>query len=112
MSCAKIGIHTKKRTNRHKEKETEALSACVGADSLLFKTKRQMCGESYTSCSVSPMRHLFLCAITSHVFALSFTSQQGYCMSPEADKRSLMVQLLGVNGQINLAYLKEKLPIK
>ncbi len=97
--------HTHTRTNRHKEKETEALSACVDADSLLFKTKRQMWGESYDSCSVSSMCHLFLCAI-------SFTFQQGYCMSPEADKSSLMVQLLGVNGQINLAHLKEKLPIK
>lgn len=35
-----------------------------------------------------------------------------YSMSLEADKSPLMVQLLGVNGQINLAHLKEKLPIK
>lgn len=58
--------HKHTRTNRHKEKETETLSACVDADSLLFKTKRQMCEESYTSCSVSSMCHLFLCTIPSH----------------------------------------------
>lgn len=57
----KTGIlhkHTDTRTNRHKEKETEALSACVDADSVLFKTKRQMCGESYDGCFMSSMSHL------------------------------------------------------
>lgn len=38
--------HSDTQTNTHKEKETETLSACVDADSRLFKTKRQMCGKS------------------------------------------------------------------
>lgn len=89
---------------RQKEKETETFSGFIGE-------QRDRCVKRATPAVLSHLMYP-LCIIPSHVFALFFTFQQGYCMSPEADKRSLMVQLLGVNGQINLALFKENLPIK
>lgn len=93
------------------EKRTQTLSARDDADSVVLKTKREMYSESCASCSVFSMCHLFLNSILSLLFPFSSTFQQGNCMSPGADKGSLIVQLLGGNDQINLAYFKEPLTI-
>lgn len=110
-SCSHTVTKWQRHTHRHREEDTETLSARDDADSVVLKTKREMYRESRASCSVFSMCHLFLNSILSLLFPFSSTFQQGNCMSPGADKSSLIVQLLGGNDQINLAYFKELLTI-
>lgn len=91
----------------HKETGFECMCWCWFS---FCSRQRDRCVDRCV-CSVSSMCHIILCR-NSFTRFLPFTFQQGNCTSPEADKSSLMVQLLGINGQINLAHLKEKLPIK
>lgn len=108
--CVDTDIHRK----RQKQTKADRGFECMHSWSLLLQTTRQMCGERELQqlLCVFHVQSFSLYRFFSHTLVPSFTFQQGYCVSPEADKGFLMVQLLGVNGQINLAHLKEKLPIK
>lgn len=68
---------------------------------LLFYRERQMRGQ---------LLFFFLMSFL-HVSSPS-PFMQGHFLLPDKNKDPLMLQLLGVNDQINLAHLKERLPIK
>lgn len=73
---------------------------------LICSRQRDRCAASATPAALHlPCDNFSLDHSITPIGMLTF--QQGYGVSPDVDKSCLMVQLIGVNDQINSAHLKE-----